>query len=353
MIISFYGGYFNFLRPIIYALEENGHLILFNKFSKNTELVIVQSHTFIYEIYKILKKVKENNVKMINIILDIPPWRLENNFYQNSKVKYLQQMLFDSSHKNIFLKNIINILTTNNNKRKIQNSISKVIKKSFNNHHRNKVFYQINYRNFLKNSDLNLSISMFTQKLVKTFLNVNSEVWYPGVNTNLIEKIPRNSEPKYDAINISRIVYHKRQELFVKAAKALGLKIAVIGPYQDKTIKLDCLHYYLKDHESVLKELSKSKFYVDASLFEGFGLTPIEAAFLDKISIVSDTYVHREVLENYPLYFMKNNLNDLIEKMKMVLAGDFSLDNEMLERIKKKYSLKASKDRLLNYIESL
>ncbi|KKL56463.1 hypothetical protein LCGC14_2245140, partial [marine sediment metagenome] len=57
--------------------------------------------------------------------------------------------------------------------------------------------------------DLNLSISMFTQKLVKKFLNINSEVWYPGVNTNLIEKIPRNSETKYDAINISRIEFVK------------------------------------------------------------------------------------------------------------------------------------------------
>ncbi|MHA1491976.1 MAG: glycosyltransferase [Promethearchaeota archaeon] len=165
--------------------------------------------------------------------------------------------------------------------------------------------------------------------------------------------MPKPKKIKYDAINISKIMWRKRQQLFVKAAKTLGLKIVVIGPHRDKSIKLDCPHYFIPDQAQVFKKLNQARFYVDASIFEGFGMTPIEAAFLDKITIASDTYVHKEVLGEYPLYFKRDNVEDLVEKMKMVINGEFTLNKEAVRRIKKKYSVNATKNRLLDFIESI
>ncbi len=94
--------------------------------------------------------------------------------------------------------------------------------------------------------------------------------------------------------------------------------------------------------------MNKTKFYVDASEFEGFGMTPVEAAFLDKISIVSNIYVHRDVLGDYPVYFKRGNTVDLIEKMRTVMDGGYKLNNK---KIIKKYSSQMLKNRLMKYIE--
>jgi len=61
------------------------------------------------------------------------------------------------------------------------------------------------------------------------------------------------------------------------------MNIVVLGRYDDKCIKLDCSHEYIPNNELLFKKLNQSSFYIDCSMFEGFGMTPVEAAFLDKI----------------------------------------------------------------------
>ena len=64
----------------------------------------------------------------------------------------------------------------------------------------------------------------------------------------------------------------------------------------------------IRDNKTLFNKLNQSLFYVDCSLFEGIGMTPVEAAFLDKISIVSNINVHRDVLGDYLIYFKPNTL---------------------------------------------
>jgi len=181
---------------------------------------------------------------------------------------------------------------------------------------------------------------------------VDSKVWYPGVNSKLIEDI-KDLPIKYDLINIGRITAHKRQKLIVTASKKLGLKLMILGQQQDKNLKLDCPHFFIPDHLTLMRELKQSRLYIDASIFEGFGLTPVEAAFSGKITIASDTYVHKEVLGNYPLYFIKDDLDDLMKKIKQALIGEFQIDREAIDQIKKKYSLESAKDRLEKLLMSI
>lgn len=348
--ICFYGSFFGV--PIIKELEKNGHTILYNQFSKDADIVLAESHMNMYEIYQILKKIKKYKLKLVNLILDIPPWRLSVEGEQYGIIKLILQYFYHIVHKHYFLDRILTHLLQLLNKYKRTRKFFRIINFLLNSSYKNKMFYQVNYKKLLKKSDLNLSISKFTQFCVKKLLNVDSKVWYPSVNSKLIESI-KDLPIKYDMINISRILPYKRQNLIVNASKKLGLKLLIIGQQQNKEIKLDCPHFHIPDHLGVMRELKKSHLYIDASIFEGFGMTPIEAAFSEKITIASDTYIHREVLGNYPLYFIKDDLNDLMKKIKQALNGEFQLDKEAVDQIKIKYSLEAAKDRLEELLNSI
>lgn len=349
MKLSVFGQNFIVNKSVAESLERDGHTVFYNQFYPDIDVLLSDSISHMYDVYKNLKIIKNNKIKLINFILDIPPWRLDKNYSQNSILKNFRQNLYNITHKNQILSNIINTIKPNSGKSKIVNLFPEITTKIFNTYATNQTTYLKNYRKLLKYSDLNLSISKFTKKLAQSYLKIDSEVCYPCVNSDLLLKMPK-SKIKYDVINISRIVPHKRQGLIVKAAKKLGLKVIIIGKHQDRSIKLDCPHFFLSNPIEVWKKLSKAAFYVVASEYEGFGMTPIEAAFLDKITIASDIYVHKEVLGDYPLYFKKNIIEDLVDKMKMVRNGDFYLNNV---EIKKKYSIQAFKKRLLEFIESI
>jgi len=348
MKISVYGD--SFLIYVGKKFEKDGHTVLINQFSHDIDLLITNGISKMYIVYRYLKTIKKNGIKFINFILDVPPWRLDKNYPYNSILNNFRQNLYHFTHKNQLLYDWVNYYTPNPKKNKILNLFPIFFQKFFNTYATNQTTYLKNYRKLLTYSDLNLSISKFTQKLAKTYLKIDSNVCYPCVNSDLLLKIPKYKK-KYDVINISRIVPQKHQDLIVKAAKKLGLKVVIIGPYHDRSIKLDCPHYFLFNQLEVFKKLSESSFYVDASEFEGFGRTPIEAAYLDKITIASDIYTHKEILGDYPIYFKKNDFEDLIEKMKdVIINGNFFLNNV---EIKKKYSIQAFKKRILKYIESI
>jgi len=338
--------------PIIRELEKQGHTIHYNQFSKDADIILAESHSNMYNIYQILKKIRKNNIKLVNIILDIPPWRLSLNDNQNSIIKLIVQYFYHIFHKYYSLDRILTQFLQILNSHKTTKIFFRISSFFLNTNYQNKIFYQVNYKKLLMKSDLNLSISKFTQFCVKKLLNINSKVWYPGVNSKLIETI-KDLPIKYDMINISRITAHKKQHLIVNASKKLALKLIIIGEQQDKGIKLDCPHIYVPNHLDVMKQLKRSRLYIDASIFEGFGMTPIEAAFLEKITIASDTYVHKEVLGKYPLYFIKNDLDDLVNKIKQALNGEHQLDWDAIDKIKKKYSLESAKDRLEKFLKSL
>jgi len=344
--ISLYGSFF--LEPIINSLEKDDNNVYFNKFSKDVDVVIVQSISYMYEIMRLLNIIRKLNIKLINIVPDIPPWRLEGNYNYNTFKYYVSQSLFFLTNRNQIIFD---------SKKKIENFFeykfskgpTKIYSKIFGRNIKNKFEYRI-YRNFLKESDLILSFSKFTKNLVKEVLNLESHVWYPCANSEFLNTLPKNPEIKFDAINISRIVKNKKQHLFVRAANKLGLNIIIIGPHQDKSIKLDCTHFPLP-HEEALEYLNQSQFYVDTSTFEGFGMTPVEAAFLNKPTIASDIYVHKEVLGNYPLYFKSGDINDLCNKIKILINNDYEIDKNSLRLIKKKYSIENCKNKLKEYIE--
>ena len=339
----------SYFPSIIELLKEEGHVVLLNEFADDIDVCILESRFCMYEIYRKLRSIRKYHIKLINSILDIPPWLIDKNHELNTYLKYIKQTLYNKVHKNPSFYHYTEKFRVNPLKNKYFNLFASLFQSYFNQIQRNRVYFLKNYRRFLKYSDLNLSLSKYTQYLVEKFLKLKTTVCYPCVNSDYLLNLP-NKEIVYDAINISRIDSYKRQQIFVEAAKRLNLKIIVLGRHVDQSVKLKCPHYFFKDQKKVFDILNQSNLYVDSSEFEGFGMSPIEAAYLNKITIASNTYVHREVLGEYALYFELNNVNDLVNKMETALEGKFKLNNAF---IKKKFSKEALKNRILRLIESL
>lgn len=338
-----------FLPYIIKHLEKGGHEVLFNTFTPSTDICIIENRYYLYDWYRALKIIKKNKIKLINIVNDIPFIYFQKGDYINSITKNIQQFLFDITNKNRLLYHYVNKYIESKKGEYKSNYYTELVNSYINTFVGNRQFFQINYRSYLKKADLNLAVSGYTQYCVKKFLKLDLHVCYQCVNSDYLLSLPKE-EIKYDAINISRIVKHKNQQMFVEAAIKLGLNILVLGRYDDKNIILNCPQRYVKNNAELFKILNQSSFYVDCSIFEGFGMTPVEAAYLDKISVVSDTFVHRDVLSNYPVYFNSNSIDDLTDKMKLVVDSGVK---PKTEEIKKKYSSLSFTKRLMSYIETI
>lgn len=76
---------------------------------------------------------------------------------------------------------------------------------------------------------------------------------------------------------------------------------------------------------------SKAFAYIFPSLYEGFGLPPLEAMAAGVPVVSSGIPCLKEVLGGAPLYFKANNQEDCLKKM-LDLAGDQELRDELIKR---------------------
>ena len=102
-----------------------------------------------------------------------------------------------------------------------------------------------------------------------------------------------------------------------------GLKLKIIGEKDNflTGLSLDESAYdnvvftgRISDEE-LFNEIRSAKFLVQPSLYEGFGLPPLEALYLGTQPIISDIDVFREVYKELPVVFFDGE-KDLTEKLK-------------------------------------
>ena len=68
--------------------------------------------------------------------------------------------------------------------------------------------------------------------------------------------------------------------------------------------------------EKLLREIASAAVLVQPSLYEGFGLPPLEALYLGTQPIISDIPVFKEIYGDLPVVFFKtNDVYDLSEKI--------------------------------------
>jgi len=165
-------------------------------------------------------------------------------------------------------------------------------------------------------------------------------------------------EPRKNIISILHsldkiINIHKDIKLVI--CGSMGWDSKEVFDLLDKKIKEKkvILFEYLKRSE--LKYIySKARFLVFPSIYEGFGLPILEAAYNGIPVVCSDIPVFREIFDNFPVYFNLNDPDDISLKINELLSDNkkYQEKKKITEKIRLKYTWKeAARETLAFYKE--
>ena len=87
--------------------------------------------------------------------------------------------------------------------------------------------------------------------------------------------------------------------------------------------------------EDLLREITSASFLVQPSLYEGFGLPPLEALWLGTRPVISDILVFREIYEDFPVVFFEAGNAETLKEALIVPADNMP---SVKEKILQKYN---------------
>lgn len=188
----------------------------------------------------------------------------------------------------------------------------------------------------LRNCEKVISASKWTQSVLKQF-NIDSEQMYFYIDTEKLDSVPEQENKGY-VIQISRFAINKRFDLTIRAMEGIDRKLILIGTGDGaplvklaSELGVDASVYVdLPDFERI-RFLKQSELLVSPSVFEGWGMTPIEALYCIKAVLLSDLEVFREVYGTNTIYHKMDDVKDMnkkirnfmrwpLDRMKVVLA---------------------------------
>ena len=190
-----------------------------------------------------------------------------------------------------------------------------------------------------------------------------SQLCLPGVDSLTLDSVsaPPTKYPKL--MFLSRLEPHKGLDILLQAVSLLTppLEVMVCGPgggglreyYEGmaKELKVNARFCELEDRGKVM-ELKSSSLLVHPSLYEGFGLPPLEALYCGVPVICFDTPHMRWMLQEDAYYF--SSVEGLAQEVVRILGGSYG---EALgkakhgqERIKKDLTLEQASQRLWAHV---
>ena len=195
------------------------------------------------------------------------------------------------------------------------------------------------YKRASKKSDLIFTVSKFSEERIMHFLpkTKNTKVIYNGLSEYIINSLKNHSfaEKKDDYILfVGNIKKHKGLKTLITAftkAKQNGFnkKLFIVGNAENfrtkdteienliENVPKDSIIFtgFLSD-EQLLSYLKNADLLVQPSLYEGFGIPPLEAMSLGTPVLISDIPVFKEIYESFPVtYFKAGNTEDLSLKL--------------------------------------
>ena len=235
-----------------------------------------------------------------------------------------------------------------------------------------KIYSKFMINQAVKKSDVILSVSEFSkQEIIKyTNTNKNIEIIYNGIEESWMDKNVSFDEKENYILYVGNVKPHKN---LVRALKAFSLlkdnniKFKIVGKkdgFITKDIEIDKIAKNLEDRveftgyvsDDELKELyKKAKIFLFPSLYEGFGIPPLEAIASGTPVISSNVASLPEVCGDSAYYVNPYDVNDIAKGMETVLKDEElqkELVQEGLERVKL-YSWEKSANKLIKIIEGL
>ena len=225
-----------------------------------------------------------------------------------------------------------------------------------------KFFYQ---RAINKSQDI-FTVSEFSAQRIKEKLKLKNKpliVTYNAVPGHF--DAPAKTEKDNSIIYVGNIKKHKGLSYLLEAfeiCKSKGLKatLVIVGNADnfrsgDTEIakrlssagQSDIIFTGRISDQQLQTYYQKAKLLVQPSLYEGFGMPPLEALYLGTNVVISDIAVFKEIYEGFPVtYFKTADSQDLAEK----ILQAFDLPSP--ENLPEKYSFKNTSDIIINTFRS-
>ena len=150
-----------------------------------------------------------------------------------------------------------------------------------------------------------------------------------------------NHEPYF--IYVGNVKKHKGIDVLIEAFNKLSdkkIKLYIVGKKDSFKTTLEERNLQINENVIFTGYVDDNKLYnliynakalIQPSLYEGFGIPPLEALYLGIPAIISDIPVFKEIYGKLPVTFFKcTDADDLLAKMKAVDSAD--IDREKLEK---------------------
>lgn len=201
-----------------------------------------------------------------------------------------------------------------------------------------KFYYKLAYKKAKKI----FTVSNFSKKRIEENLGKEKKivVTYNGVSKYILWKNDEEYIKKDYIIFVGNIKKHKGLKILLEAFKLAkeedkNLKLVIVGNQnnfrtkdkeiiellEDKELNKDIIFTGYVNNKELKRLIAEARILVQPSLYEGFGIPPLEALALGTNVIVSDIEVFREVYRgNEVEFFEVNNISELYVKILKLLA---------------------------------
>lgn len=219
-----------------------------------------------------------------------------------------------------------------------------------------------------------ITVSEFSRSRIMHYFRKTPEiiVAYNGINKDLKYFLKEVKSPySFEYILfVGNIKKHKGIDRLIKAyekllSKGFNYKLVIVGDYLNfKTADVEVINRIDKHISNIIftNKLSNKQLYnlianasllIQPSLYEGFGIPPMEALYLGRNALISNIPVFLEVYSKLPVtFFCLNNIDDLSEKI-MICVNNNLPDNSVRVIIDELYSYKRSAKLIFDQIQSV
>ena len=206
------------------------------------------------------------------------------------------------------------------------------------------------------------TVSNFSKKEIKKYLNIKENkisVIYNAVSEKFNNKTSLSEKKDY-ILAVSSIEPRKNFERLLAATKLLdnATKLLVVGSthkvfgnvHLEQNNRVEFLGYVSDDE--LKKYYSNALLFIYPSIYEGFGLPPLEAMASGCPVVLSDIEVFHEVFGKAATYFNPYDIDDIAQKINDVLKSKEIQEKLILQGydLVKKYSYENSVDLILSQI---
>ena len=233
----------------------------------------------------------------------------------------------------------------------------------------------------VKKSDKVLTVSKFSRDEIRKYTNTTKEIniVYNAIDFNKFKKISNKNKlnlvkEKYSLPNdfilfVGNVKPHKNIKNLLLAIKNLNINLVVVGKKEGFITGDDNIQLLIKennlenkiyftgyvDDEDIPLIYNLAKIFVFPSVYEGFGIPPLEAQACGTPVIVSNVASLPEVCGDSALYCNPYDVNDIKEKIE-ILINDEDLQNNFIQKgfeNIKRFSWEKSSKKIIEIIKGL